>query len=116
APHLIRPMRFILPAEAGGRPEWMLRFGLFIYDHLGGRKILPATETVALEGSALGAPLKHSQARAFVYSDCFVDDARLVVLNAVDAAEQGAIVRTRTACVSATRGREWQILLESRGR
>ncbi len=116
APHLIRPMRFVLPAEAGGRPAWMLRIALFIYDHLGSRKILPDTATVALDASALGNPLKGGQGRAFLYSDCFVDDARLVVLNAVDAAEQGAVVRTRTRCVSATRGKEWQILLESLGR
>jgi len=116
APHLIRPMRFVLPAEAGERPAWMLRLGLFIYDHLGSRKLLPGTETVTLDGSVLGVPLRQIQARAFVYSDCFVDDARLVVLNAVDAGEQGAVVRTRTRCVSVTRGKEWQLLLESRGR
>jgi glycerol-3-phosphate dehydrogenase len=116
APHLIRPMRFVLPAEAGGRPAWMLRLGLFIYDHLGGRKLLPGAATVTLDGSGLGVPLRQIQAHAFVYSDCFVDDARLVVLNAVDAGEQGAVVRTRTLCVSVTRGKEWQLLLESRGR
>ena len=116
APHLIRPMRFILPAEAGERPAWMLRLGLFIYDHLSGRKLLPGTTTVTLDGSVLGVPLRQIQARAFVYSDCFVDDARLVVLNAVDAGEQGAVVRTRTRCASVTRGKEWQLLLENRGR
>jgi glycerol-3-phosphate dehydrogenase len=116
APHLIRPMRFILPAEAGARPAWMLRLGLFLYDHLGGRKILPGTAAVALAGSVLGAPLRQTHGRAFVYSDCFVDDARLVILNALDAAEQGAVIRTRTRCVHATRGKEWHLLLESRGR
>jgi len=116
APHLIRPMRFILPAEAGARPAWMLRLGLFIYDHLGGRRILPGTATVGLADSVFGAPLKQTHARAFVYSDCFADDARLVVLNALDAAEQGAVIRTRTRCVKATRGKEWQLLHENRGR
>jgi glycerol-3-phosphate dehydrogenase len=116
APHLIRPMRFILPEEGGGRPAWMLRLGLFIYDHLGGRKILPATSTLALDGTEFGIPLKHNYRRAFLYSDCFVDDARLVVLNAVDAAEQGAVVRTRARCVTAERGKEWRVLFESRGR
>src|SRR5919206_4998993 len=74
APHLIRPMRFVLPAEAGGRPAWMLRVGLFIYDHLGSRNMLPGTATVALDASALGNPLRQGQGRAFLYSDCFVDD------------------------------------------
>jgi glycerol-3-phosphate dehydrogenase len=116
APHLIRPMRFILPMETEARPAWMLRLGLFIYDHLGGRKVLPGTATIGLADSIFGAPLRQTHERAFVYSDCFADDARLVVLNALDAAEQGAVIRTRTRCVKATRGKEWQLLLETRGR
>ena len=116
APHLIQPMRFILPAEAGTRPAWMLRLGLLIYDHLGGRKVLPGTATIALTSSVFGAPLKQTSGRAFAYSDCFVDDARLVILNALEAAEQGAVIRTRTQCVKATRRKDWQLLLESRGR
>jgi glycerol-3-phosphate dehydrogenase len=116
APHLVRPIRFVLPTHAGARPAWMLRVGLFIYDHLGGRETLPGTATVALNASPLGFPLTETHARAFVYSDCVVDDTRLVILNALDAAEQGAVIRTRTRCVSVRRGTEWQIVLESRGR
>ncbi|MBC2665205.1 glycerol-3-phosphate dehydrogenase [Novosphingobium flavum] len=95
APHIIRPMRFILPYVAGLRPRWLLRLGLFVYDHIGGRKRLPATETVRLPGHVGGEPLKSEFKSAFIYSDCWVDDARLVVLNARDAADRGAEVRTR---------------------
>jgi glycerol-3-phosphate dehydrogenase len=116
APHLIRPMRFVLPVEPGMRPFWMLRLGLFIYDHLGGRKILPATRSVDLAHGILGAPLKRSYARGFEYSDCWADDARLVVLNALDAAERGAVIRTRTRCIGAERGSVWRLVLEVRGR
>jgi glycerol-3-phosphate dehydrogenase len=116
APHLIRPMRFVLPVEPGMRPFWMLRLGLFIYDHLGGRTILPATRGVDLAHGILGAPLKRSYARGFEYSDCWADDARLVVLNAVDAAERGAVIRTRTRCIGAERGNAWRLVLEVRGR
>src|SRR5216684_2699963 len=116
APHLIRPMRFVLPPEPGMRPPWMLRFGLFIYDHLGGRKILPATRTVDLADSPLGAPLKRPPAHGFEYSDCVADDARLVVLNALDAAERGAVIRTRTRCIGAERGDAWRLVLDVRGR
>jgi glycerol-3-phosphate dehydrogenase len=116
APHLIRPMRFVLPQEPGMRPVWVLRLGLFIYDHLGGRKILPATRTVDLSRDALGAPLKGRYRYGFEYSDCQADDSRLVVLNAVDAAERGAVIRTRTRCVRAERSDEWRIVLDVRGR
>jgi glycerol-3-phosphate dehydrogenase len=116
APHLIRPMRFVLPVEPGMRPRWMLRLGLFVYDYLGGRKLLPPTRTIDLAHDALGAPLKGRYERGFEYSDCWVDDARLVVLNALDAAERGAVVRTRTRCVRAERGAEWTLVLEVRGR
>src|SRR6516162_5241728 len=108
APHLIRPMRFVLPVEPGMRPRWMLRLGLFIYDHLGGRKILPATRSIALDHGTLAAPLRRTCADGFEYSDCWADDARLVVLNAVDAAERGAVIRTRTRCVGAERGKVWR--------
>ena len=91
APHLIRPLRFVLPHQSGLRPAWMLRLGLFIYDHLGGREILPGTEMVDLTHHAVGVPLKREFRQGFVYSDGWVDDARLVVLNAVDAAERGAV-------------------------
>ena len=95
APHLIWPMRFVLPYVHGLRPRWLLRLGLFLYDHIGARKQLPATETVRLASHPAGAPLKPEFTHGFVYSDCWVDDARLVVLNARDAADRGAEVRTR---------------------
>lgn len=95
-PHIARPLRFVLPHHAGLRPAWMLRLGLFIYDHLGGRRILPATRSLDLRADPAGAPLKADYARGFEYSDCWVDDARLVVLNARDAAARGADILTRT--------------------
>ena len=116
APHLIRPMRFVLPAEPGLRPAWMLRLGLFVYDHLGGRKILPPTRTIALADDPLGTPLKRRYERGFEYSDCRADDARLVVVSALDAAERGATIRTRTRCIRAERGAEWRLVLDVRGR
>ncbi len=116
APHLIRPMRFVLPVEPGMRPAWMLRLGLFVYDHLGGRRILPGTRSIDLSRDALGAPLKGRYDRGFEYSDCWADDSRLVVLNAVDAAERGAVIRTRTRCVRAERGEAWTLVLEVHGR
>jgi len=116
APHLVRPMRFVLPVEPGMRPRWMLRLGLFVYDHLGGRKLLPATTALDLSHDPLGAPLKGRYEHGFEYSDCWVDDARLTVLNAVDAAARGATIRTRTRCVRTERGRDWTLVLEVRGR
>jgi glycerol-3-phosphate dehydrogenase len=116
APHLIRPMRFILPVERGLRPAWMLRLGLFVYDHLGGRKLLPAARSIDLTDGAYGAPLRQSYARGFEYSDCWADDARLVVLNALDARDHGAVVRTRTRCIGAERQDIWRIVLDARGR
>jgi glycerol-3-phosphate dehydrogenase len=116
APHLIRPMRFVLPAEPATRPPWMLRVGLFLYDHLGGRKILPPTRTIDLARDPLGAPLREPHGQGFEYSDCVADDARLVVLNALDAAERGAVIRTRTRCIRAERGADWRLVLEVRGR
>jgi glycerol-3-phosphate dehydrogenase len=116
APHLIRPMRFVLPPEPEMRPLWMLRLGLFIYDHLGGRRILPATGTVDLAHGPLGAPLKRPAPRGFEYSDCVADDSRLVVLTALDAAERGAVIRTRTRCTDAERRDAWRLVLDVRGR
>ena len=101
APHIIRPMRFVLPHHAGLRPAWMLRLGLFAYDHLGGRERLPGTRTLDLGRDPAGRPLKPGFTRAFEYSDCWVDDARLVVLNARDAADRGATVATRTRVTTA---------------
>ena len=116
APHLVRPMRFVLPAEPGMRPAWMLRLGLLMYDHLGARKRLPASRSLDLRTDPAGVPLARPPARGFEYSDCRVDDARLVVLNAVDAAERGAVMRTRTRCIGAERRGEWRLVLEVIGR
>ncbi|MEP7241305.1 MAG: glycerol-3-phosphate dehydrogenase [Devosia sp.] len=104
APHIIWPLRFVLPHHRGLRPAWFLRLGLFVYDHLGKRKLLPPTKTLDLRTDALGRPLKNGYRRAFEYSDCWVDDARLVVLTARDAADRGAIIRTRTKVISAVPG------------
>jgi glycerol-3-phosphate dehydrogenase len=103
APHIIWPMRFVLPHSPQDRPAWLVRLGLFLYDHLGGRKKLPGTRTLDLKRDPEGIPLLDQYTRGFEYSDCCVDDARLVVLNAVDAAERGATVLTRTAATSARR-------------
>jgi glycerol-3-phosphate dehydrogenase len=100
-PHISWPLRFVLPHHNGLRPAWLLRLGLFIYDHLGGREILPGTRTLALRRDPVGAPLKESFTTGFEYSDCWVQDARLVVLNARDAAERGAEIRVGTKCVAA---------------
>jgi glycerol-3-phosphate dehydrogenase len=114
APHIIRPLRFVLPHHKGLRPAWLLRLGLFLYDHLGGRALLPGTRAVDLRHDEVGAPLKPDFIKAFEYSDCWVDDARLVVLNARDAAGRGAEILTRTRVVSATRGRgHWTITTET---
>ncbi len=103
APHIIRPMRFVLPHHRQLRPAWLLRLGLFLYDHLGGRKRLPATRTLNLRSDPAGALLKPEFTRAFAYSDCWVEDSRLVVLNARDAADRGATIAPRTACIAAER-------------
>lgn len=116
APHLIRPLRIVLPPSPGERSALLLRFGLFIYDRLGGRKLLPATRTVDLTRDPVGQPLKQSFRYGFEFSDCQVDDARLVVLNAIDASERGAVIRTRTRCTRAERRGEWELSLETRGR
>lgn len=96
APHIIRPLRFVLPYRDGLRPRWLLRLGLFLYDHIGGRKKLPATRSIDLRRHAAGRPLQPQYVKGFEYSDGWVDDARLVALNARDAADHGARVRTRT--------------------
>ncbi|PKP72916.1 MAG: glycerol-3-phosphate dehydrogenase [Alphaproteobacteria bacterium HGW-Alphaproteobacteria-6] len=110
APHIIWPMRFVLPHSPGDRPAWLVRLGLFLYDHLGGRKRLPGTRTLDLSRDPEGAPVRDDFRRGFEYSDCWVDDARLVVLNARDAAARGAEVLTRTACSAARReGALWRV-------
>ena len=96
APHLIQPLRFVVPVLPGARPAWLLRFGLFLYDHLGVREKLPGASSLDLRRAPEGAPLKPHLSRAFAYSDCRVDDSRLVVINALDAADRGADVFTRT--------------------
>ena len=103
APHIIRPLRFVLPHRQGMRPSPLLRLGLFLYDHLGGREILPGTRTVDLRDDPTGIPLKDEYRLGYEYSDCWVDDARLVVLNARQAAQRGADIRTRRRCVAARR-------------
>ncbi len=114
APHIVRPLRFVLPHHAGLRPTWMLRLGLFLYDHIGGRKLLPPTRSVDLARDEVGKPLVAGRYRkGFEYSDCFVDDARLVVLTARDAADRGADIRTRTRAVE-TRQADglWHVTVE----
>jgi glycerol-3-phosphate dehydrogenase len=133
-PHISWPMRFVLPYHRdmrfegetptsrilnlvmpwmkGRRPSWLIRLGLFLYDHLGGRKILPATATLDLRDGPEGAPLKDKFTRAYEYSDCWIEDSRLVVLNARDAEARGARIRTRTRVQSAERvGDLWQVTL-----
>jgi glycerol-3-phosphate dehydrogenase len=113
APHIIWPLRFVLPHHKGLRPAWLLRLGLFLYDHLGGRKKLPPTRTLDLGRDPAGAPLKDKAATAFEYSDCWVEDSRLVVLNAMDAEARGASIRTRTRVTSATReAGYWSVAFE----
>ncbi|WP_205651056.1 glycerol-3-phosphate dehydrogenase [Tsuneonella mangrovi] len=114
APHLVRPMRFVLPYEDGLRPAWMLRLGLFLYDHIGGNRSLPGSSSVDLTAPPLGGILRDSLTRGFAYSDCWVDDARLVVLTAMDAAERGAEIRLHTRCTALERvGDHWRATLET---
>ncbi|MBY4893466.1 glycerol-3-phosphate dehydrogenase [Rhodobacteraceae bacterium N5(2021)] len=137
-PHISWPMRFVLPLSRdmrfdnstptskilgtvmpwmkGRRPNWLIRLGLFLYDNLGGRQILPGTKSVSLDGTAEGAPLQDRFNKAYEYSDCWVEDARLVVLNARDAEMRGARILVRTKVVSAQReGDLWRIELEGKG-
>jgi glycerol-3-phosphate dehydrogenase len=137
-PHISWPMRFVLPYHPdmrfegqtpagrllatvmpwmkGRRPAWMIRLGLFLYDNLGGRKILPGTRTVDLKADPAGKPLQSRFARAYEYSDCWVEDSRLVVLNARDAEARGARIMTRTRVVAAERvGDLWRVSVEHRG-
>jgi glycerol-3-phosphate dehydrogenase len=137
-PHISWPMRFVLPLShdmrfdgttptsrllttvmpwmKGRRPDWLIRLGLFLYDNLGGRKILPATKTLRLPGTPEGAPLKDRFVKAYEYSDCWVEDSRLVVLNARDAEARGARILTRTKVVRADRaGDLWRVTLDRDG-
>ncbi len=113
APHLIQPLRFLLPHAPHLRPAWMIRAGLFLYDHLARRELLPGSQGLTLAGSVYGAPLRPELTRGFVYSDGWVDDARLVVANAQCAQARGAEVLTRCAVVRAERGPQgWQVTLQ----
>ena len=115
APHIIRPMRFVLPYAKGLRPAWLLRLGLFLYDHIGGRRLLPPTRTLDMRTDPAGRPLKPLFSKAFEYSDGWVNDARLVALNARDAADRGAVIRTRTRAAAARRENGlWRVTLEDR--
>lgn len=114
APHIIWPMRFVLPHSPEQRPAWLVRTGLLLYDHLGGRKQLPASRGLDLSQGPEGAPLRQEFRRGFEYSDCWVDDSRLVILNLIDAARNGACILSRTRAVRARRdGETW--LLEMQG-
>ena len=117
APHIVWPLRFILPHHKGLRPAWLLRLGLFLYDHIGGRKRLPVTRTKRLQHDAAGRMLKPEYTLGFEYSDCWVEDSRMVVLNARDAAERGAEVATRTRCIAAEReeGGLWRVSVSAPG-
>ena len=101
APHIIWPLRFVLPHNKKMRPRWMIRAGLWLYDHLGKRKKLPGSNSINFASHQSGQALKSEYKNGFEYSDCWVQDARLVVLNAMDARDQGADILTRTCCVSA---------------
>jgi glycerol-3-phosphate dehydrogenase len=119
APHIIHPLRFVLPHQRHLRPAWMIRAGLFLYDHLGGgRRALAGSRSIRLAGHPSGSALKDGFRKGFVYSDAWAQDARLVVLNALDAAQRGARILTRTRCQCARREAEgWRVKLqEANGR
>jgi glycerol-3-phosphate dehydrogenase len=114
APHIVWPMRFVLPHSAEQRPAWMVRLGLFLYDHLGGRETLPGTRKLDLRRDPEGAAIREPFRTAFEYSDCWVDDSRLVVLNALDAQARGATILTRTTVVEARREESgWRVVLRA---
>jgi glycerol-3-phosphate dehydrogenase len=116
APHIIRPLRFVMPHDPSMRPAWMIRAGLFLYDHLASRQVLAGTESIDLHGHEFGQCLQPHLGRAFVYSDGWVDDARLVVLNALDAQARGAEILTRTRCTFAQRREKWwEVTLQPQG-
>ena len=113
APHIIWPLRFVLPHAQGLRPRWQIRLGLFAYDHIAGRKRLAPSASLRFDGSGLGAGLQSKLTRGFVYSDCWVEDSRLVILNAMDAAARGASILTRTRLRTAlAQGDHWAAELE----
>lgn len=115
APHLVQPLRFVLPRAPGLRPDWMVRTGLWLYDRIGGPISLPRSKAQRLPGTPYGAPLKPEYEQAYVYSDCRTDDARLTLAHARAAADLGAGIETRTEVVSAVReGGLWRVTLERR--
>src|SRR5713226_7752468 len=116
APHLVRPMRFAIPAHSDERPAWQLRAWLLLYDRLASRANLPRSATSDVTHYPIGNPLKRPFGTAFEYSDCVVDDSRLVVLTAVDATERGAVIRTGARCVRADRTDIWRLAVIDRGR
>jgi glycerol-3-phosphate dehydrogenase len=103
APHIIWPLRFVLPHHEALRPQWLIRAGLFLYDHIGGRKLLPPSRRVNLREHPVAATLKPGFQTGFEYSDCWAQDSRLVVLNAIDAQARGAEIKTRTSCIDLKR-------------
>jgi len=114
APHIIWPLRFVLPHHKELRPSWLLRIGLAMYDYLGGRKKLPPTKTLNLRKDPAGAPLRANYGMGFEYSDCWVDDARLVVLNAKDASQKGASINLGTKVLSAVRQDGiWEVMVQN---
>ncbi len=114
APHIVRPLRFVLPYRSDMRPWWLLRLGLLVYDRIGGRKLLPASTSLDLRRDAAGLPLVPGIRHGFEYSDCTVDDARLVVLNARDAAARSARIFSRTRVVAAKRSESlWRLTLKT---
>ncbi|BAM87336.1 glycerol-3-phosphate dehydrogenase [Bradyrhizobium oligotrophicum S58] len=115
APHVVRPTRFAVPAHANERPQWQLRAGLWLYDRLASHNRLPAATTLDVTHHPVGDALKRPIGTAFEYSDCVVDDSRLVVLTALDAAERGAAIRTGARCVRADRDRIWRLAIIDRG-
>src|SRR5580704_9817852 len=115
APHLVRPTRFVIPAHADERPSWLLRAWLLLYDRLAPRMGLPASLTVDVTHHPVGNALKRPFGLAFEYSDCVVDDSRLVIACAIDAAERGAEIRTGARCVRAERLDVWRLVVIDRG-
>ncbi len=116
AQHIVRPLSFVLPHDPAIRPAWLIRLGLMVYDRLAPRGLLQASNVISLNGDPIGGDLKSGYAKAFVYSDCRVDDSRLVVLAALDAAERGATISTRTKVVAAARSDGvWELTLRTEG-
>jgi glycerol-3-phosphate dehydrogenase len=115
APHLVRPIRFVIPAHSDERPPWLLRLGLLLYDRLAPPGGVPASATVDVTHHPIGNALKRPFGTAFEYSDCLVDDSRLVIANAVDAAERGAAIHTGARCVRADRLEIWRLVVIDRG-